>query len=100
MTEDEELAKHLARVPDLSKTLAEATPEAQRQVFQAFDLQIACDKVGRRIEISATVSEAIADAFEDARALQKPGSVVVARGIVGARFVSRYHPRIVERMGA
>ncbi len=95
--EDDELAKQLARVPDLSKALAEATPEVQRQVFQAFDLQIAYDKVGRRIEISATVSEAVANAFEDTKALQKEGSAVVVRDIAGARFVSRYHPRIIER---
>ena len=84
--EDEELAKQLARVPDLSKALAEATPEVQRQVFQAFDLQIAYDKVGRRIEISATVSEAVANAFENAKALQKEGSAVVVRDIAGAGF--------------
>ena len=98
--EDDELVKQLARVPDLSQALAEATPEVQRQVFQAFDLQIAYDKVGRRIEISATVSEAVANAFENAKALQKEGSAVVVRDIAGARFVSRYHPRIVERIAA
>ncbi len=95
--EDEELVKQLARVPDLSKALAEATPEVQRQVFQAFDLQIAYDKVGRRIEISATVSEAVANAFENAKALQMEGSAVVVRDIAGARSVSRYHRRIVAR---
>jgi chemotaxis response regulator CheB len=58
----------------------------QRQVFEAFDLQIAYDKVGRRIEISATVSGAVADAFENAKALRKEGSVVVARDIAGAGF--------------
>jgi hypothetical protein len=84
--EDNELAKQLARVPDLSKSLAEASPEIQRQVFEAFDLQIAYDKVGRRIEISASVSEAIANAFENTKALQKEGSVVVAREIAGAGF--------------
>jgi hypothetical protein len=34
--------------------------------------------------------------FENAKALQKEGSAVVTRDIAGARFVSRYHPRIVE----
>jgi hypothetical protein len=85
-------------VPDLGKALAEATPEVQRQVFQAFDLRIAYDKVGRRIEISASVSEAVANAFENAKALQKEGSAVVTRDIAGARFVSRYHPRIIEQV--
>ena len=63
-----------------------ASPEVQRQVFDAFELQIAYDKVGRRIEISATVSEAVADAFENAKALQKEGSAVVVRDIAGAGF--------------
>ncbi len=84
--EDEELAEQLERVPDLSAALAEATPAVQRQVFEAFDLQIAYDKVGRRIEISATVSEAVAKAFENTKALQKEGSVVVPRDIAGAGF--------------
>jgi post-segregation antitoxin (ccd killing protein) len=97
--EDEELTKQLARVPDLSQALAEACPEVQRQVFQAFDLQIAFDKAERGIEISATVSEALAEAFENAKALQKEGSAVVVKDIAGARFVSRYHRRIVELTG-
>ncbi|HXV05730.1 MAG TPA: recombinase family protein [Solirubrobacterales bacterium] len=84
--EDEELALQLARVPDLTRSLAQASPEVQRQVFQAFDLQIAYDKVGRRIEISATVSQAIADAFENTKALQMEGSQVVPRDIAGAGF--------------
>jgi DNA invertase Pin-like site-specific DNA recombinase len=39
--EDEEFARQLSRVPDLYDSLAEASPAVQRQVFQAFDLQIA-----------------------------------------------------------
>jgi hypothetical protein len=42
--------------------------------------------------------EAVADAFENVNTLQKEGSAVVAKDIAGARFVSRYHPRIVERV--
>jgi hypothetical protein len=60
-------------------------------VFQAFELQILYDKAERRIEISATVSEAISNAFENKKALPKEGSLVVMRDIAGARFVSRYH---------
>ena len=82
------------------ESLAKAGPEIQRQVFEAFELQITYDKVGRRIEISATVSTTIADAFENAKALQKEGSVVVARDIAGAGFVLCHHPRIVERVWA
>jgi hypothetical protein len=33
-------------------------------------LEIAYDKAQRRVELSATVSEAVADAFENAKALQ------------------------------
>ncbi|MGZ5335917.1 MAG: hypothetical protein ACXWFV_10840, partial [Solirubrobacterales bacterium] len=44
-----------------------------------------------RIKISATVSEAVANAFEKQRALPKEGSLVVLTEVAGARFVSRYH---------
>jgi hypothetical protein len=97
-SDDDEPGRQLARVPDLTKSLARATPEVQQEIFEPFELQIAYDKIGRRIEISATVSEAVADAFENTKALRKEGSGVVARDIAGARFISRYHPRIVERV--
>jgi len=58
----------------------------QRQVFQAFELEILYDKAGRMIEISATVSEAVANAFEKQKALPKEGSLVVVRDIAGAGF--------------
>ena len=52
----------------------EAThPEAKRQTFDAFGLRIEFDKAERRIEISATISEAVADAFENTKALQAEG---------------------------
>jgi hypothetical protein len=38
-------------------------------VFEAFDLQITYDEAERPIEISATVSEAVAGAFDESRAL-------------------------------
>ncbi len=96
--EDEELSAQLARLPDLGQALREAPAEVKRQVFAAFDLRIAYDKAEHRVELTATVSEAVADAFENAKALQAEGSSVVVRDIAGARFVSRYHPRIVERI--
>ena len=40
----------------------------QRQVFEAFEPQILYDKAERKIEISANVSEAVADAFEKQKA--------------------------------
>jgi hypothetical protein len=88
--EEDELSKQLARVPELTKALREATPQVQRQVFEAFELQILYDKAERRIEISATVTEAVADAFEKQKALPKEGSLVVLTEVAGARFVSRY----------
>ena len=53
--------------------MRDATPELQRQVFEAFELQILYDKAERKIETSATVSEAVADAFEKQKALPKEG---------------------------
>jgi hypothetical protein len=73
-------------VPDLTKALREAPPEVQRQVFEAFELEILYDKAGRTIEISATVSEAVANAFEKQKALPKEGSLVVVTDIAGAGF--------------
>jgi hypothetical protein len=84
--EADDLTERLGRLPDLTKALKEAPPEVQRQVFQAFDLQINYDKPARRVEISATVSEAIADAFENAKALRLEGSQVVVEDIAGAGF--------------
>jgi hypothetical protein len=77
---------NMARVPDLTKALCDASPEVQRQVFEAFELQILYDKAERRIEIWATVSEAVANAFEKKEALPKEGSLVVLRDTAGAGF--------------
>ena len=55
----------------------------KRQVFTAFDLQMAYDKAERRVELTATVSEVVADAFENAKALQAEGSSVVVTDIAG-----------------
>ncbi len=71
--------------------------QIQRQVFEPFDLQIADDKAEGRVEITATISEAVAEALENAEALLAEGSSLVVTNTAGARFVSRHHPRIVER---
>jgi hypothetical protein len=42
--EAEELSEELARVPDLTKALRDASPEVQRQVFEAFELEILYDR--------------------------------------------------------
>ena len=44
------------------------------------------DKAERRVELTATVSEAVADAFENAKALQMDGSSVVPTDIAGVGF--------------
>ncbi|MDQ3759990.1 MAG: hypothetical protein M3331_08630 [Actinomycetota bacterium] len=83
---DEELSEQLSRLPDLGAALREAPPEIKRQVFASFDLQIAYDKAEHRVELTATVSEAVADAFENAKALQAEGSSVVVSDVAGAGF--------------
>ena len=76
----------LARLPDLSAALHKAPPQLKRQVFEAFCLEVRYDKVEGRIEISATVSEAVAEAFENAKDLPKEVSRVTLRDIAGAGF--------------
>jgi hypothetical protein len=61
-------------------------------------LQIRYDKVERRIEISAIVSEAVAKAFEKTKDLPEEVSRVTLRDIAGARFVPPSDERIVEQM--
>jgi len=60
--EDEEPAEQLARLPDLAAALREAPPAIKRQVFQSLDVQIAYDKAEHRVELTATLSEAVANA--------------------------------------
>ena len=83
---EEDPAALLARIPNLTAALQQAPPEIKRQVFEAFGLRIAYDKAGRRIEISATVSEAIADALHNAKDLPEEVSSVAPRDIAGAGF--------------
>jgi hypothetical protein len=84
--EDDYLAERLARLPDLSKQLRAAPIEVKRQIFEAFELRIELDKPNRRLEISATVTEAVAEAFEDPNALQTEGFRVTGPTIAGAGF--------------
>ena len=73
-------------MPDLTTALRDAPPALKRQVFEAFCLEVRYDKVERRIEISATVSEAVAKAFENAKDLPEEVSSVTTRDIAGAGF--------------
>ena len=84
--EDEELIAQLERIPDLTEALRTASVQIKRQVFESFDLQIAYDKQESRVEISATVSEAVGDAFQNAETLLAEGSSVVVTNIAGAGF--------------
>ena len=76
----------LARLPDLSQALHRAPAELKRQVFDAFQLTITYDKVEHRIEISATITEGIAQVLENAKDLPEEVSSVTHRDIAGAGF--------------
>ena len=70
-------------------------------MFEAFCLEVRYDKLGQRIEVSATVSEAVAQAFENAKDLPQEVSHVILsrvtlRDIAGARFVPQSDARIVH----
>jgi hypothetical protein len=78
--------KLLARLPNLGNALRKAPMELRRQVFEAFCLQITYDKLNRRIEISATITEAIAKALENERDLPEEVANVARRDIAGAGF--------------
>jgi hypothetical protein len=82
----EEASALLKRMPDLSKELRKAPATLKRQVFEAFDLKVVYDKIEGRIEISATVSEAIAEAFDNAKDLPEEVHRVAQKDIAGAGF--------------
>ena len=92
----EDASALLARLPDLGLALHHAPAELKRQVFDAFQLTITYDKVERRIEISATITEAVAQTLENAKDLPKEVSSVAHRDIAGARFVPRSDGRITQ----
>jgi site-specific DNA recombinase len=88
-----DIAARLARLPDLGKQLRKAPPAIQRQTFEAFGLRIAYDKSTGSIEISASITEAVASAFENTKGLQKEAFsasdgdlLVTASDIAGAGF--------------
>jgi DNA invertase Pin-like site-specific DNA recombinase len=85
-TEADDLAGRLDRLPNLADQLRDAPRETQRQTFEAFDLEISFDKAERRIEVSATVTEAVAQAFENTKALRDGGLPVTVCDIAGAGF--------------
>jgi hypothetical protein len=58
-----DLSAALKSLPDLSAALRHAPPETQRAVFESFDLQITYDRAVGSIRVSATVTEAVAEAL-------------------------------------
>ncbi len=56
-------------------------------MFEAFCLRIAYDKLERRIEISATITETVAKALQNAEDLPEEVSSVARKDIARARFV-------------
>jgi site-specific DNA recombinase len=66
----------LERLPNLTDALSEASPATKRQVFDAFDLRCVYDKLDGRVEISATITEAVADL------LQEPGDLALCGGLL------------------
>jgi len=85
-TEEAELVARLESLPDLSESLRNASPQIKRQVFEAFDLQIAFDKREGRVEISATIAEDIAKALNNSEDLFAKGDSVTLTNIAGAGF--------------
>jgi hypothetical protein len=84
--EDDYLAGRLAQIPDLTQSLRDAPRETKRQTFEAFELRIDYDKAARSINISATVSQAVADAFESTKALQSEGFQVTTSDMRSSRL--------------
>lgn len=81
--EADTLAEQTRAVPRPLEVATGRTPHVQRQVFEASTSRSPTDKASRRVELSATVSEAVADAFENAKVLQVEGSSVVVDEIAG-----------------
>jgi GAF domain-containing protein len=63
-----------------------ADEDREVRAAESFELRIAFDKSERRVELIATVSEAVADAVENAKALQTEGLGVDVRDIAGVGF--------------
>ena len=85
-TEEDRLIECLESIPDLSQSLRKASPQIRRQVYEAFDLQIAFDKREGRVEISATVAEEVANALNNSEELFAKGNPVTLANIAGAGF--------------
>ena len=72
--------------PTSADALHQAPPSSSARSSTPSACRSRYDKVERRIEISATITEAIADAFENAKDLPQEVSSVAQRDIAGAGF--------------
>jgi hypothetical protein len=81
---DGDLAATLDRLPDLSAQLHSASPEALRALFESFCLRVTFDKQRDTLQLSAAITERLAEALGGAAAL--PTDAVASNGIAGAGF--------------
>jgi DNA repair exonuclease SbcCD ATPase subunit len=67
----EEVAAMLDAIPDLSETLATASPQKLAEIFKAFDVTITYDKTNERLNLGATITPELLPLDDD-----RPGGVV------------------------
>lgn len=79
-----EAAELLERIPDLSAALRAASPGVKRQMFDAFGLQITYDKARQHIDITATISEQLADALDPPPAGSVPRAAIGPTRVVAS----------------
>jgi site-specific DNA recombinase len=85
-TDHASLSAALEQLPDLSEQLRNATPEAKRALFDSFELRIVYDKIQNRVQISAAITEAVAEALQNAKDLPTEILGVAQKDIAGAGF--------------
>jgi hypothetical protein len=95
-TDHADLSAALERLPDLSEQLRNATAEAKRALFDSFELRIVYDKTQRRVQISATITEAVAEALQNAKDLPEEALSVAQKDIAGACSAARGDARLAE----
>jgi hypothetical protein len=76
------------RRPNIESAARYVSPSDALRIVERrrFALEVRFDKAGRRIEISATVSEALATAFQNAKDLPEEVPSVTTNHIAGAGF--------------
>ena len=69
-----------------ARTAARRAVAVKRQLFDAFELDVQFAKLERRVRITATVTAAVARAFENEKAPEDGGFQVCTSDIAGAGF--------------